>query len=386
MARIVVATYLVRNPMGGYAWQAAHYLLGLRALGHDAWLYEDTGHYASAYDPTTNAFGPEYGYGLGATQAFLDRLGVGDRWLFVDCERQTAHGPGAPLADTLLADADLVINVAGVNRITPAQRRGRPSVYVDIDPGVTQIRATEGDALLRAILDEHVMHFTVGENIGTERSPLPTGGYTWHPTRSPVAIEQWHTAEAPRGAYTTIGTWNTTDRDLVWAGETYTWRKRLEWMRFLELPQRTGCAYEIAMNVDAVPGDLPALTQHGWRVADPRWISGDPWRYRDFIRSSRGEFTVAKDLNVRLRSGWFSDRSACYLAAGRPVVVQDTAFGDVLPLGAGVQVFRTLEEAVSAVATIEADYPRASRQAREVAREFLAADRVLGAMLSTIGV
>lgn len=385
MARIVVASYLVRNPLGGYAWQAAHYLLGLRALGHDAWLYEDTGHYAMAYDPSTNAFEPEYGYGLRAARAFLDRLGLGDRWVFVDCARNEEHGPGAGKAAELLREADLLINVAGVNRVPPDRRGGRPAVYVDIDPGVTQIRAAEGDTLLRAILDEHVAFFTVGENIGTPRSSLPTGGYTWQPTRSPVAVDLWQGDDTPGGAYTTIGTWNTTDRDLTWGGQVYTWRKRLEWMQFLALPGRTGCSYEIAMNVDAVPGDLAILSQHGWSVRDPREVSADPWGYREFIRASRGEFTVAKDLNVRLRSGWFSDRAACYLAAGRPVVEQDTAFGDVLPLGPGLHAFRTLDEAVAATAVIESDYAAARAHARDVAREYLAGDRVLGAMLHAIG-
>ena len=122
MARIVVAGYLVRNPMGGYAWQAVHYLLGLRALGHEVWLYEDTGHYAMAYDPVHNTFGPEYGYGIHTAAAFLHRLGLDDHWVFVDCARGEEHGPGAGKASQLLRDADLLLNVAGVNRIPPDRR------------------------------------------------------------------------------------------------------------------------------------------------------------------------------------------------------------------------------------------------------------------------
>src|SRR5439155_901077 len=214
MARIVLAGYLVRNPLGGYAWQAAHYLLGLRALGHEAWFYEDTGHYAAAYNPRTNEFGEAYGYGIAATADFLARLGLGERWVFVDTVHGEEHGPGAGRAAALVREADLLINLAGVNRIPPEQRAGRPSVY---------------------------------------------------------------------------------------------------------------------------------------RVVDPLAVSADPWRYRDYLRGSRGEFTVAKDVNVRLRSGWFSDRAACYLAAGRPVVEQDTGFGDVLPLGPGLRVFRSVEEAAAGV-------------------------------------
>jgi hypothetical protein len=139
------------------------------------------------------------------------------------------------------------------------------------------------------------------------------------------------------------------------------------------------------MDVARVPGDVERLATHGWRVVDPLAVSADPSRYQDFLRSSRGEFTVAKDVNVRLRSGWFSDRAACYLAAGRPVVEQDTGFGDVLPLGPGLHAFKTVEEAAQAVRAIEADYPQASAHASAVAREWFAAERVLGEMLRVIG-
>ena len=385
MARIVLAGYLVRQPLGGYAWQAAHYLLGCRALGHDVWFYEETAHWAPAYNPTTGEFGPSYEYGLRFAADFLGRVGFGDRWAFVDSGRGVEHGPGAGRVATLLADADLLINVAGVNRITVERRGGRPAAYVDIDPGYTQIRAAQGDAGLRALLDEHQYLFTIGENIGTPRSPLPTGGYRWHPTRCPVAVDQWANAGPPGRAYTTIGTWDAQGRDVEWQGETYRWRKRTEWQRFLDMPSRTGAELELAMDVTGFPGDLDLLATHGWRVADPLAVSADPWRYRDYIRDSRGEFTVAKDLNVRLRSGWFSDRAACYLAAGRPVVEQDTAFGDVVPLGPGVHAFRTVDEAAEGVRAIEADWARASAHACEVARECFAADEVVGAMLKIVG-
>ena len=385
MARIVLAGYLVRNPLGGYAWQVAHYLAGLRALGHDAWFYEDTGHYALAYDPVANTFGADYEHGVRAAGAFLGHLGLGERWVFVDVQRGAEYGPGAGRAAALLREADLLVNVAGINRIPPERRGGRPAVFVDIDPAFTQVKAADGDVLLRAILDEHDTHCTVGENIGTPRSPIPTGGYTWHPTRAPVAIEHWAGSEGPGRAYTTVGRWNESTRDLAYLGETYRWRKRTEWLRCLDLPARTGQQFEVAMDVESVPGDVPVLAAHGWAVADPRVVSADPFHYRDYLRGSRGEFTVAKDMNIRLRSGWFSDRAACYLAAGRPVVEQDTGFGDVLPLGPGLHAFRTVEEAAEGIRAIEADYERARAHASAIAREYFAADRVVGALLQTAG-
>jgi hypothetical protein len=143
--------------------------------------------------------------------------------------------------------------------------------------------------------------------------------------------------------------------------------------------------FEVAMNVDSVAGDPELLMAHGWRVVDPVSVSADPWRYRAYVCGSRGEFTVAKDMNVRLHSGWFSDRAACYLAASRPVVEQDTGFGDVLPLGPGLHAFRTVADAVEAVQAIEADYNRASAHAAEVAQEYFAAEKVLGRLLQEVG-
>jgi hypothetical protein len=207
----------------------------------------------------------------------------------------------------------------------------------------------------------------------------------WHPTRQPVVLELWANAGRPRRAYTTVGKWDTPGRDLTYQGETLQWRKRTEWLRCLDLPARTAADFEVAMNIDSVAGDPELLAAHGWRVADPIAISRDPWRYRDYVRSSRGEFTVAKDMNVRLRSGWFSDRAACYLASGRPVVEQDTGFGDILPLGPGLHAFYTVEEAADAVGVIEADYNRASAHAIEVAREYFAAEKVLGRLLREAG-
>jgi hypothetical protein len=386
VARIVLAGYLVRNPLGGYAWEAAHYLLGLHALGHDVWFYEDTGYYAPAYNPLTNEFGGRYAYGIRAAADFLGRLGLGERWVFVDTADGTEHGPAAGRAASLLRDADLLVNLAGVNRIPPDRRGGRPAAYIDIDPGVTQILAEAGDPGISTILAEHTHHFTFGENIGTARSPLPTAGYRWHPTRAPVAIAHWQDAGPPGSTYTTVGKWDSQGRDLSYRGETFQWRKRTEWLRCLDLPARTAAAFEMAMDVDNVPGDRALLESHGWRIADPRAVSGDAWRYRDYIRASRGEFTVAKDVNVRLRSGWFSDRAACYLAAGRPVVEQDTGFRDVLPLGPGIHAFTSVDEAAAAVRAIERDYARASAHAVEVAQTYFAAERVVGALLAVCGI
>ena len=167
-------------------------------------------------------------------------------------------------------------------------------------------------------------------------------------------------------------------------GEVYSWSKRVEWMKFLDLPARTGARFCVAMDVDKLPADVALLRQHGWEIADPLAVSRDALVYRDFIRRSRGEFTVAKDVNVRLASGWFSDRAACYLAAGRPVITQDTGFGRFLPTGEGLFAFRTQEDAVAAFATLAADYESHARSARRIAEEYFDARRVLRDMLAQL--
>src|SRR5262249_13910890 len=237
----------------------------------------------------------------------------------------------------------------------------------------------------RALLAHNVQLSPFGGTMGPGCSPLPPGGYRWHPTRQPVATAHWADAGPPRPAYTTVGKWNERARDCTYRGETFRWSKRSEWLRFLDLPARSGAAFEVALDVGSVAGDAELLAAHGWRGVNPWAVSGDPRQYRAYLCSSRGEFTVAKDMNIRLRSGWFSDRAACYLAAGRPVVEQDTGFTDVLPVGPGLHAFRTVEEAAEAVRAIEADYSCASAHATEVARGYFTAEKVLRRLLQDAG-
>ncbi len=382
---IVVAGYLVRFPLGGYAWQVAHYLLGFRALGYEVWFYEDTAYYAPAYNPLTGDFGPAYAYGIATAARFLERLGLGASWGFVDSAQRVAHGPAAGRLPSLLRDADLLVNLGGVHSLLAEHRPGRPTIYIDLDPVYTQLQLASGDNNLRALLEAHTHLFTFGENIGTPLSPTPTGDYPWYPTRQPVWLDLWSNTYSAGRAYSTIGRWNAQGRDLTYQGTTLQWKKRTEWLRCLDLPRRTGATFEIAMDVESVPGDPELLARHGWQVVAPLHVSTDPWHYRDYICRSRGEFSVAKEMYVRLCSGWFSDRTACYLAAGRPVVVQDSGFRHTIPLGPGLQAFQTVDEAAQAIREIEADYRRASKHATAVAQEYFSAAKVLAQLVQVSG-
>ena len=235
-------------------------------------------------------------------------------------------------------------------------------------------------------LEPHVAFFTFGENYGRPGCGLPVSDrFTFHPTRQPVVTDFWSGGGADSGAYTTVGNWSQAWRDVTLDGERYAWSKDREFRKFLALPSLTGRTFELALS-SYTPQDRELLESRGWRVRPALDFSTDLDAYRDYIRGSRAEFTVAKDQNIRLRTGWFSDRGATYLAAGRPVVTQDTGFGDVLPTGEALFPFTSIDDAVAAIETIEADYPKARQAAFELAREHFDANVVLGRLLETVGV
>jgi hypothetical protein len=381
---IIVSGYLVRCPLGGYAWQILHYLVGLRSLGFQPYFYEDNARFSECFDPGTGEMTDEPGPGVARVSEFFARTGFDEAWMFHDLVRERSFGRTAEEQRSLIAQARVVIDLAGVNPL-PERRRHR-FAFVDLDPGLTQVRATRGEAAVRELLAQHDAHFTLGENIGRGGCAVPTAGITWHATRQPIAIELWEPVSADDGAaFTTVGRWDERRREVVLGEQTYSWRKRLEWMKFLELPRRTGARFVVAMDVAKNPPDLELLRQHGWDVVDPLAVSSDPWRYRDFIRNSRGEFTVAKDLNVRLSTGWFSDRGACYLAAARPVITQPTGFEQPVARGAGLFQTRDVEEATEAVRQVQENYPRHSQAARQIAEYCFRADRVLADLLCVLG-
>ena len=384
--RVVLAGYLVRYPLGGYAWQALHFLAAFRALGCEVFFYEDSAYYADAYVPGAAMQTSEYDYGVRRAGEFFAPHGFGDAWGFWDAAGDRYFGAGRERTRAALADADVFVNLAGVNRV-PMERRSRAvSAYVDLDPAYTQLRLAQGDAKLAALVGEHRLHFTLGENIGSPDCRIPNGGFAWRPIRQPIALDLWEPLPVdPDAPFTTIGKWDATGRDVTFEGEVFGWRKRTEWFRFIELPRLTGQRFCVAMDVASRPADYERLTAAGWEVVDPLEVSRDPHTYRAFVRRSRGEFTVAKDVNVRLRSGWFSDRSASYLAAGRPVVNQDTGFDTVLPTGEGLFAYRSPAEAVAAFAAIAADYPRHCRAAHAIARDYFAPASALRSLLAVIG-
>jgi hypothetical protein len=234
----------------------------------------------------------------------------------------------------------------------------------------------------------HTSHFTFGENIGAPDSkvPVPPPRFNFEPTRQPVVLDFWEPfAGTEASVFTTIANWRQPEREMSLNGEVYSWSKHHEFMKFIDLPRRTSQPLELALS-SYQPEDRALLESHGWQVRAALEFSQDAYAYRDYIAQSRGEWTVAKDQNIRLRSGWFSDRAATYLAAGRPVVTQETGFSNVLPTGCGLFAFSTMDETLHALEEINADYARHSRGALELGREYFGYEPVLTKLLTSAGV
>jgi hypothetical protein len=288
------------------------------------------------------------------------------------------------VAENLLAHADAVLNISGSTKLAEEELKVGRLVYIGTDPVAHEVGYAKGDPEIHAIIDEHHDFVSYGENIGTPASPVPPLPGVRH-MRQPVLLDLWEAAAPAKEEFTTVCNWKQ-NGEIEFNGETYYWSKDREFLKFIDLPQRINQPLELAMGPSSLRPDVcRLLTSYGWRLTNAEPITMDPWSYRDYVRASRGEFTVAKDQNVRLRSGWFSERSACYLAAGRPVITQDTGFGTVLPTGEGLFGFNTTDEILAAFDATCSDYERHSRAAREIAAEYFRAETVLARLLEDLG-
>jgi hypothetical protein len=365
-----------RYPLGGIGWQAIHYVLGLTRLGHDVYYVEDSG--AHPYDPRVKSVVGSAAYSVAFLAEVMGRFGLADRWSYVDAVTSAHHGLSRERISDVFRDADALFNVCGATQLTEEHLRCPIRVYVETDPVFEQIRVAEGDRQAILALEDHTHHFTYGETLGQPDSPIPLEKFAWRPTRPPVIPDLWSTPTDPAAErFTTIATWKNAGKDIHFRGETYVWSKHLNFLRVMDLPSRTRQALEMALEVED-PAMRDLLARNGWGLQEAFQVSRDLTTYQRYIHQSRGEFTVSKDLVTRTRSGWFSDRSVCYLAAGKPVVTQDTGFGKYVPAGVGLLAFEGVEEAAAAIDEVNRDYERHSREARRIALEYFGSDQVLG--------
>jgi hypothetical protein len=383
--RLIIVGTLASNPYAGMAWMHMQITAGLRRLGHDAYYFETTS--AWPYDPVRNTAVNDSEYALPYIRRVAESFDLGDRWAYRrSYSDKEWFGLGRGKAEELLAGADAVFNVAGATRFAEEGLNVGRLVYFGTDPGVHEIAYAKEDENVWRIIEEHNECVTYGENIGLAECSIPPLPRLRARTRQPVLLDLWRDGPPSRPEFTTVGNWRQEGFDIDFENEIYFWSKHHEFLKFIDLPRRNRQAIELATGLGNLHSEERELLEwKGWKLIDALALTADPWRYRDYVRSSRGEFTVAKDLNVRLQSGWFSERSACYLAAGRPVITQDTGFGSVLPTGEGLFAFNTMEQILAAFEAINSDYEKHSRAARSIAEEYFRAETVLAKLLQDLG-
>jgi hypothetical protein len=382
--RILVLGMMGRCPFGGQTWLYLNWLRGLQRLGHEVWYVEDDTVWP--YHPGRDEITDDCSYAVEHIRGCLDRIGLPGRWAFRLADRGGAcWGLSEAELDQLYRSCDALLNVVGATDLRDEQLAAPFRVYVESDPVIAELRLAAGDEHTRIAFDNHHVLATYGENFGAPDCGVPLNGRFYLKTRQPVDLELWPVAYAPdAAAFTTIGNYRHEGDDVEYSGRLYRFSKHLEWEKVLDLPRRTGQRFELALSA-VEDADRQRLAGHGWELASPVEMSLDVFgAYRDYIRTSRAELTVAKEQYAALRSGWFSERDACYLASGKPVVAQDTGFGKVVPTGEGLFAFETADEALAAVEEINADYPRHCRAARAIAEEHFEATVVAGRLLTDL--
>ena len=380
---IAVGGSLAQRPQrGGHAWVFLQYLLGFRRLGWDV-LFVDRLEPDMCVDGHGQPTTLEASVNLRYLEQVMERFGLGDCWaLLFDGGRNVAGMDRDQLLQRLRSSA-LLLNVMGfvddVDVLSAVPHR----VFLDIDPGFGQMWQALG---LHDMFRDHDAYVTIGENIGRATCLIPPCGIDWITTKQPVVLEHWPSVDAQGAAFTSVGSWRGPFGPVDFEGRTFGLRVH-EFRRFVTLPARTGQLFEAALDIDeSDDADRRLLQEHGWGAADPISLAADPDSYRSYVSGSRGELMIAKNMYVQANSGWFSDRSICYLASGRPVVAQDTGLTGLLPLGEGLLTFSTLDEAVACVERVVADWPGHATAARQVAEEHFASDHVLSSLLERLGV
>jgi len=386
---VVVSSVIANKPHnGGNARMVLNWLEGLEQLGLDVFFVEQlrSEHCVDAYGapaPATRSANRAY------FEDVLNRHGFGRRAALIcdagdTLDDAVVHGATASELYDLADTADLLINISGHLSVDALKRRFRRRAYVDLDPGYTQMWHHQQPGAAR--LEGHDLFFTVGQRVGTDGCRIPSNGISWLPMRQPIVLKEYR-ADGPASArFTTIASWRGPYGPITRDGETFA-AKAHEFRKFMELPRVSGQAFEIALDIHPrETRDLRALQDSGWRLVNPRSVAETPEDYCRYIEGSAAECSAAQGMYVHTRSGWFSDRSAQYLAHGRPVLVQDTGFGAPRTCGEGLLVFDTVAQAADGADRIARDYRGHSAAARWLAEQYFDSDTQLSQLLDRAGV
>lgn len=381
--RIIVTGLVGLYPLGGVAWDYFQYVIGLARLGHDVYYHEDT--WSWPYHPVENRFTSNGDYSAKFIDDFFRKYApdIIERWHYLHLHEKS-YGMNRSAFNEIAKTADLFINVSG-DCFFPDQLSSQcVKVFLDTDPGYNQIMLSERFAWSEnverwcSMVRDHDRYFTNAENIHGSDCLIPLVGLEWRTTGRPIEVNllkpNFDNKQTKIGPWTTVMTWNAFKGKLIYKGIEYK-SKGSEFEKIIEIPQYLRVLFKIAVGGKNAP--VERLKRHGWKVLDGPQATLTPSQYLKFIYSSRGEFSIAKHVYVAMRTGWFSYRTACYLAAGLPVVVQDTGFSSILPVGKGILSFNNIEEATDAIHEVEANYNRHSQAALEIAKEYFDSNKVL---------
>jgi len=370
---IIVSGGIGRSGLGGQAWAYLQYLIGFRELGHDVYYLEDCGETSSVWNWDTEEWTQELDFPAAYVRDCLEPFGFANRWVY----RTTAESAGMDLAmfKSVCARADLlVMRAIPLWDWRPEYNLPRRRIFIDVDPGFTQLNIASGDTGFADALRRCERLFTLGQRVGRPDCPIPTAGWDWLKTLPPVALSEWPYVEGGlRTHFTSVMRWDGF-QDANYEGKTYG-QKDQEFARFINLPKQTTQRFRIALN------GPETLAEFGWEIVPGQIATRTPQAYRQFIQQSRAEFGIAKHGYIKAQPGWFSDRSVCYLASGAPLLIQDTGLRDWLPLGDGIIAFRDLPAIMHGIEAINANYEHHRRAARALAEDYFSTRKVLPALL-----